>query len=73
MHTPRFWGQDSSAGLEVLYRGARLPFRTNWLKVGNLQPRRLLLSPARPESDQPQDRLASGRRTLRPIPLITIP
>jgi hypothetical protein len=29
VHTPRFCGHESNAGLAVLYRGGRLPFRTS--------------------------------------------
>src|SRR5947207_14224924 len=38
MHTPRFWGLEARAGLEVLYRWLRRPNRTSWLKVGILYP-----------------------------------
>jgi hypothetical protein len=34
VQTPRFWGQLSSAGLEVFQRGGFRPLRTSWLNVG---------------------------------------
>jgi hypothetical protein len=34
VQTPRFWGQLSSAGLEVFQRGGFRPKRTSWLNVG---------------------------------------
>jgi hypothetical protein len=34
VHTPRFCGQLSSAGLEVFQRGGFRPLRTSWLNVG---------------------------------------
>src|SRR5208283_202040 len=36
VQTPRFCGQDCSAGLAVLYFGAVRPLRTSWLNVGTL-------------------------------------
>ena len=38
MHTPRFCGQLSRAGLEVFHRGGFRPMRTSWLKVGTNLP-----------------------------------
>lgn len=38
MHTPRFCGQLSRAGLEVFHRGGLRPKRTSWLKVGTNLP-----------------------------------
>src|SRR5271157_2085432 len=37
VQTPRFCGQDCSAGLAVLYFGAVRPLRTSWLNVGTLR------------------------------------
>jgi hypothetical protein len=34
VHTPRFCGQLSSAGLDVFQRGGFRPLRTSWLNVG---------------------------------------
>src|SRR6266849_9001903 len=34
MHTPRFWGQDSMAGVLDFLRTASRPCRTSWLIVG---------------------------------------
>ena len=34
VHTPRFCGHDSRAGLAVFQCGGRRPLRTSWLKVG---------------------------------------
>src|SRR5271157_1352865 len=36
VQTPRFCGQDCSAGLAVLYFGAVRPLRTSWLNVGTV-------------------------------------
>src|SRR5208337_361722 len=49
VQTPRFCGQDCSAGLAVLYFGAVRPLRTSWLNVGTL--RSSLLSFVRPALD----------------------
>jgi len=38
VHTPRFCGQLSRAGLEVFHRGGLRPKRTSWLKVGTNLP-----------------------------------
>src|SRR5512134_3713480 len=38
MHTPRFCGQDLSAGEPVLLRTVYLPLRTNCISVGILSP-----------------------------------
>jgi hypothetical protein len=34
MHTPRFWGQESIAGVLDFFRTASRPCRTSWLIVG---------------------------------------
>src|SRR5688572_15917885 len=34
MHTPRFWGQDSMAGVLDFLRTASRPCRSSWLIVG---------------------------------------
>src|SRR5690348_8367911 len=56
MHTPRFWGEPCSAGLEVLYRSTFRPRRTNWLNVGILNSawrrRNKLLRPPRLKQNQ---------------------
>src|SRR5579871_4569251 len=36
VHTPRFCGQLSSAGLDVFQAGGFRPLRTSWLNVGTI-------------------------------------